>query len=111
MTDYLLKFPSKAVAEQFGGANGFAAPDENGEVKSSLASHEHAMCIIGEHFVEQPEIDGVPQPPVGNGQYWVLFRDLAGIPVPAGGEQYIHWASTSEDDRPSDAATPQTWWA
>ena len=25
MTDYILKFPSKAIAEQFGIANGFAA--------------------------------------------------------------------------------------
>jgi hypothetical protein len=26
MTDYILKFPSKVVAEQFGIANGFASP-------------------------------------------------------------------------------------
>ena len=43
MRDYLLKFTSKAIAEQFGVANGFAAADENGEVQSSLASHTHAL--------------------------------------------------------------------
>jgi hypothetical protein len=50
MTDYLLRFASKQIAEQFGVANGFAALDENGEVQSSLASHTHALCEIGEHF-------------------------------------------------------------
>lgn len=95
MTDYLLKFASKAIAEQFGIANGFAAVDENGEVQSSLASHTHALCIIGEHN--------------GDGQYWVLFRDLVGIPIPAGGEQFIFWASdwTVTDDAGSEIEVPR----
>ena len=107
MTDYLLRFPSKAIAEQFGIANGFASPDENGEVQSSLASHTHALCVIGEHN--------------GDGQYWVLFRDLVGIPVPAGGEQFIYWASnfTVDDEngnpvpvpRPIFDDVPSIWWA
>ena len=107
MTDYLLKFASKQIAEQFGIANGFAAVDENGEVQSSLASHTHALCIIGEHN--------------GDGQYWVLFRDLVGIPIPAGGEQFIFWASdfTVDDEdgnhvsvpRPISDDVPSTWWA
>ena len=25
--------------------------------------------------------------------YWILFRDLVGIPIPAGGEAFIYWAS------------------
>jgi len=107
MTDYLLKFASKQIAEQFGIANGFAALDENGEVQSSLASHTHALCVIGEHN--------------GDGQYWVLFRDLVGIPIPAGGEQFIYWASdfTVDDEdgnpvsvpRPISDDVPSTWWA
>jgi hypothetical protein len=108
MIDYLLKFPSKQVAEQFGIANSFAALDENGEVQSSLASHTHALCVIGEHN--------------GDGQYWVLFRDLIGIPIPAGGEQFIYWCSewTVEDEagteipvpRPeSNPDVPNTFWA
>jgi len=94
-TDYLLKFASKAIAEQFGIANGFAAVDENGEVQSSLASHTHALCVIGEHN--------------GDGQYWVLFRDLVGIPIPAGGEQFIFWSSDMVvlDDASNESPLPR----
>jgi hypothetical protein len=107
MTDYLLVFPSKAHAEQFGVDNGFASPDESGVVQSNLASHEHALCIIGEHFTGGNE----DTPATGDGQYWVLFRDLIGIPIPEGGEQFIHWSSTSGDPRPTDDPTvPNTFW-
>lgn len=96
MTDYLLKFPSKEAAEQFGIANGFAAADENGEVQPSLASHTHALCVIGEH----------------NGKdFWVLFRDLVGIPIPEDGGQFIYWASASGNPRPVDESVPNIWWA
>lgn len=95
MTDYLLKFPSKFHAEQFGIANGFAALDEHGEVQSNLTSHTHAMCVIGEHD--------------GDGQWWVLFRDLIGISIPEGGEQFIYWSSISGEPRPE--AGPQHAWA
>lgn len=97
MIDYLLKFPSKAIAEQFGIANGFAAPDEDGVIQSSLASHEYALHVIGEHS--------------GDGQWWVLFRDLVGIPIPEGGEQFIFWASDSGEQRPTDESTPNIFWA
>jgi hypothetical protein len=99
MIDYLLKFPSKAVAEQFGIANGFAKLDpESGLVFSSLASHTHALHQIGEHN--------------GDGKYWVLFRDLVGIPVPEGGEQFIFWSSTREMPRPQDdPSVPNIFWA
>jgi hypothetical protein len=94
MIDYLLVFPSKQVAEQFGIANGFASKVD-GEVVSSLASHEHAIAIIGEHE--------------GDGQYWVLFRDLVGIPIPEGAEQFINWSSDSGELLPS--TSPQQTWA
>jgi hypothetical protein len=107
MIDYILKFPSKEVAVQFGIDNGFTTIDENGEPQSSLASHEHALCVIGEHN--------------GDGQWWVLFRDLVGIPIPEGGEQFIHWASTQTTidengetvpmPRPTSEDTPNVWWA
>jgi hypothetical protein len=108
MIDYILRFPSKEVAEQFGVANGFAAVDENGEVQSSLASHTHALCVIGEHN--------------SDGQYWVLFRDLVGLPIPAGADQFIYWSSawtvTDEDGneipipRPEDQPdVPNIFWA
>jgi hypothetical protein len=98
IVDYLLKFSSKQVAEQFGVAHGFAQLDEESSVViSSLASHTHALCEIGEHN--------------GDGQWWVLFRDLVGIPIPAGGEQFIAWSSASGEQRPTDESTPNIFWA
>jgi hypothetical protein len=97
MTDYLLKFPSREAAVQFGLANGFATIDEDGNEQITLASHEYALCIVGEHN--------------GDGQWWVLFRDLVGIPIPEGGEQFIHWASTSGEQRPTEESTPNIFWA
>lgn len=107
MIDYLLKFPSKEVAQQFGLANSFAYTDEDREVQSSLASHGHALCIIGEHFIGGDE----KTPPKGDGQWWVLFRDLIGIPIPEGAETFIFWSSASGKPRPDDEAVPQNWWA
>lgn len=97
MIDYILRFPSKQVAEQFGLANGFAYQDGDGQIISSLASHEHALHVIGEHN--------------GDGQWWVLFRDLVGIPVPEGAEQFIHWSSASGGPKPTDESTPNIFWA
>lgn len=104
MIDYLLKFPSKSAAEQFGIANGFAS-EVDGEVVSNLASHEHAMCVVGDY----------------GGAWWVLFRDLVGIPVPDGADQFIYWASdfTVDDEdgnpvpvpRPISDDVPNIWWA
>lgn len=104
IVDYLLRFQSKSAAEQFGIASGFAS-DVDGEVQSNLASHEHAMCVVGDH----------------NGAWWVLFRDLVGIPIPEGAEQFIHWASdfTVDDEdgnpvlvpRPISNDVPNIWWA
>jgi len=77
MNDYILKFPSKEVAEQFGIASGYAV-DNEGVIETTLATHEYALHQIGEH----------------NGtDYWVLFRDLVGLPVPIGADQFIFWAS------------------
>ena len=96
MTDYHLKFQSKAVAEQFGIANGYAV-DNEGVIETTLATHEYALHEIGEH----------------NGtDYWLLFRDLVGIPIPEGADQFIFWASTSDTPRPTDdEAVPNTFWA
>jgi hypothetical protein len=106
MTDYLLKFPDRATAVQFGLANGFAVIDEDGNEQITLASHEYALHIIGEH---------------NGSDWWVLFRDLVGIPIPEGGEQFIFWASdfTVDDEdgnpvpvpRPISEDVPNIWWA
>ena len=96
MTDYLLKFTSKAVAEQFAVASGYAV-DNAGVVETTLATHEYALHQIGEHN--------------GN-DYWVLFRDLVGLPVPEGADQFIFWASTFDTPRPTDDPTvPSIFWA
>lgn len=97
MIDYILKFPSKSIAEQFGIAHGFASVDDNGVITTTFASHEYALHEIGEH----------------NGKdFWVLFRDLVGIPVPAEAEQFIIWASSSDIPRPTeDADIPNVFWA
>ena len=94
ITDYLLKFPSKQVAEQFGLANGFAAADESGAIVSTLATHEYALHEIGEHNASD---------------FWVLFRDLVGIPIPAGGEQFIFWSSdmVTTDEAGSEISIPR----
>ena len=95
-TDYLLKFPDRATAVQFGLANGFAVIDEDGNEQITLASHEYALCIVGEH---------------NGSDWWVLFRDLVGIPIPEGGEQFIFWASSSGEQRPTDESVPNIFWA
>jgi len=108
MTDYILRFPSKEIAEAFGLAHGFARASEDGTVVSTLASHEHALHEVGEHN--------------GDGQYWVLFRDLVDIEIPDGGDQFIVWSSNqtalNEDGveinvpRPfNDPHVPNIWWA
>ena len=93
MTDYILKFPSKAIAEQFGIASGYAV-DNEGVIETTLASHEYALHEIGEH----------------NGtDFWVLFRDLVGIPIPEGADQFIYWASNQSiiDDAGDEIFLPR----
>jgi hypothetical protein len=44
--------------------------------------------------------------------YWFLFRDLVGIPIPEGADQFIYWASDSGTPRPTDDPTvPNIFWA
>jgi hypothetical protein len=95
MIDYILRFPSKSIAEQFGIASGYAV-DNEGVIETTLATHEYALHEIGEH---------------NGADWWVLFRDLVGIPIPEGGEQFIYWASTSDVPRPISDDVPNIWWA
>jgi hypothetical protein len=88
IADYILKFPSKAIAEQFGVAHGFTT-EVDGVIQAVFASHEYALHEIGEHFTGGDE----DTPATGDGQYWVLFRDLVGIPIPEGAAPFIYWAS------------------
>jgi len=102
MIDYLLKFPSKETAIQFGASTGLASQDEDGIWQASTATHNHCLLEIGEHCTP----DGT-----GDGLYWVLFRDLVDLEIPEGGEQFIHWSSTSGDPRPVNDQTPSVFWA
>ena len=106
MIDYLLKFPSKSVAQQFGVASGYAV-DNEGVIETTLATHQYALHEIGEH---------------NGADYWVLFRDLVGLPVPEGADQFIFWSSTwtvADEDgneipvpRPEDQPdVPSVFWA
>jgi len=96
MIDYILRFESKAIAEQFGVAHGFTT-EVDGVIQTTFASHEYALHEIGEH----------------NGtDYWVLFRDLVGLPIPEGADEFIYWASDSDTPRPIDDPTvPNIFWA
>ncbi len=106
MIDYLLKFPSREVAIQFGASTGLAVQYENDEWYPNIASHEHALLEIGPHNGEN---------------YWILFRDLVGIPIPDGADQFIYWSSNQtflKDDqevyvsRPTeDPNVPNIFWA
>ena len=106
MIDYLLRFDSKSTAQQFGIASGYAV-DNEGVVETTLATHQYALHEIGEH---------------NGADYWVLFRDLVGLPVPEGADQFIFWSSTwtvTDEDgseipvpRPTDQPdVPNIFWA
>ena len=101
MIDYLLRFPSKEAAVMFGLQSGFVAFDEQKQPYTTLATHTYAVVIIGP-WVRQVGEDKECNPIMeSDGLHWVLFRDLAGLPIPPGAEQYIFW--TSEDGkRPED---------
>ena len=93
MIDYMLRFESKSVAQQFGIASGYAV-DNEGVIETTLATHQYALHEIGEH---------------NGADYWVLFRDLVGLPVPEGADQFIFWSSTwtVEDDAGSEIQIPR----
>ena len=95
MIDYILRFESKAIAEQFGIASGYAV-DTDGVIETTLATHQYALHEIGSH---------------NGADYWVLFRDLVGLPVPEGADQFIFWSSTSTEPRPISEEIPSVFWA
>lgn len=81
----------------FGLQSGFVAFDENKEPYTTLATHTYAVSIIGPWF-EQVGADGEGAPIYkSDDRHWVLFRDLAGLKVPDGAEQFIFW--TSDDGK------------
>ena len=105
MIDYLLKFPDRDTALAFGEANGFTTIDpETNEPTTTLATHTYALAVIGDFYDEST------QPPTFTG-YWILFRDLVGIPVPQDANPFIFWDSDSGIPRPEASDIPSTTWA
>lgn len=78
MIDYLLKFPSKEIAIQFGTLTGLATQNEDGEWQASTATHNHCLLEIGSH---------------NDSDYWILYRDFSHIEIPTGADQFIYWCS------------------
>lgn len=125
MIDYLLKFNNKEEAEIFAVNNGFAEINADG-ITSQVYDQSYSMSIIGEHWIpsgnEITSEDGILYPQlVGDGYYWVLFRDLIDRALPEGADLYIMWSSdmtitkrkkTIPIERPTDdPLIPNRFWA
>lgn len=118
--DALLVFPDSETAVLFGNAMGFTQGDP-GDATTTLASHHHAIHIIGEHFVPTGETitDEFGTRPVmaGDGKWWVLFRCPADMEIPPAAEPFLVWSSHEVDlegnpiSRPSNPLTPSTFWS
>jgi hypothetical protein len=108
MKDYLLRFDSKEQAVEFGLASGFVSFDENNEPFTTLATHTYAVAVLGP-WVRQTGTDQDGNPIVeSDNKHWVMFRDLVGLPIPTGAEQFIFWDSDL-GPRPEDC--PNMMWA
>ena len=101
MIDYLLCFPDKDVAVEFGQATGYTFIDpESEEADTPTSAHGYVLTIIGECFLETGEMVDLGEPfgevpeKEKDGKHWVLFRDITGnIKVPDEAEEFIVWAS------------------
>jgi hypothetical protein len=123
MIDYLLKFPDRESANQYGLSAGYTSLDGEGFAITSTAGADYALCVIGEHYAPTGEKvttpDGIEyDETVSDGACWILFRDLADKTTPESITPYIIWSSnmkTSEGAavaRPTtDAAIPNRFWA
>ena len=120
MIDYLLCFPDKDTAIEFGESAGYTKVVETSEevttetaegvevienvnkteVNTNSSTHEYFIDIIGEHFLDTGEKKDLGETfgevPImeGDGKHWILFRDIKGnMPIPTETEQFIVWAS------------------
>ena len=115
MIDVLLGFPTFDIATQIGVALGYTTVDdlENPQVIDTIkATHDMAICVIGEHWIPNGEVDGEGNPVmVGDGKWWVLVRSLIDIELPETIMPFVAWVSTSGEPMPDDVATPKRHWA
>ena len=111
MIDVLLKFPSQLVAAQVAQGLGYSTQDpETGEWRTTQATLELAICVIGEHYAPTGETTTGPSGetlPVmaGDGKWWVMVRSLVEIEIPVEILPFI-----VERD-PANPAIPNQVWA
>jgi hypothetical protein len=112
MIDALLRFDSREQAVQVGAALGFTKIDpQTKEAKTTEATLDTAVCVIGEHFVPQPnDAEGNPVDPVGDGKWWILVRYLKEeSDLPPGAMAAVAPFMVTPDD--NDPAIPKNRWA
>lgn len=118
MIDLLIRFPSRIAAVQFGNAAGYTSADPDQGDVTIQATSDFAICVIGDHYLPSgnmlPDGEGGEVPEmVADGFWWVLFRAISDIPVPAEIEPLIVWRSDALDSegdplpRPADAPSLQ----
>lgn len=126
MIDYLLKFPDRATADQYGLGAGYTCLDAEGFAITSTSGADYALCVIGEHWGPTGEMittdDGIEyEETISDRCCWVLFRDLDDKPTPESVLPYIVWSSimtigSGENiklvERPTDdPLIPNRFWA
>ena len=111
MIDVLLKFPSQLVAAQVGQGLGYSTQNpETGEWRTTQATLDLAICVIGEHYAptgattEGPSGEPVPVM-AGDGKWWVMVRSLVDIAIPAEIQSFIVVPD------PENPAIPNQVWA
>jgi hypothetical protein len=109
--DVLLRFDSQTQAAQISQGLGYSTQDpDTGEWKTTQATLDLAICVIGEHYLPAGEtttgLNGEPVPVLaGDGKWWVMVRSLVEIQLPAQILPYI-----VERD-PANPAIPNQVWA
>jgi hypothetical protein len=111
MIDVLLKFPSQEVAAQVGQGLGYSTQDpKTGEWRTTQATLDLAICVIGEHYAPTGETtEGPSGEPVlvmaGDGKWWVMVRSLVDMAIPAEIQSFIVVPD------PANPAIPNQVWA
>ncbi len=109
--DVLLRFDSQLQAAQIGQALGYSTQDpETGEWRTTQATLDLAICVIGEHYYPSGETtegpNGEPmQVMAGDGKWWVMVRSLIEMALP---EQILPFIV---ERNPADATIPNRVWA
>lgn len=112
MIDSLLCFNSQLQAAKVGEALGFTKINpETQKISTTQATLDTAVCVIGEHYIPQPDdAEGNPVPPKGDGKLWVLVRYLKDeADLPPGAMAAVKPFMVEPDD--NNPAIPKNRWA